>query len=206
VTKIGVVCEDRETKPPAAYTEASLLKRMEVLGLGTPATRAAIIETLAAKNRYYIQKQGRALLSTPKGRELINKLTGSDVASPEMTAEWEKGLDDIYKQSKGPGGYAAFLDGIKKFLDAETSRLKAVTITGDFKIEQPHSNRRGYGRTGGGYKKGASRGRSSYPKRSSGSGGGSSGSGGGKTRSKGLPSSKTKADDRDRHDGWPRGQ
>ena len=178
MTKVKVVSEDRETKPPAAYTEASLLKKMEVLGLGTPATRAAIIETLAAKNRYYIQKQGRALLSTPKGRELINKLTGSDVASPEMTAEWEKGLDDIYKQNKGPGGYAAFLDGIKKFFDGETSRLKAVTITGGFKIEQSYGDkRRGYGKAGGGYKKGGSKGRSFYPKRSSGSGGGSSGSG-----------------------------
>jgi DNA topoisomerase-3 len=199
VTNVKVVCEDRETKPPAAYTEASLLKKMEVLGLGTPATRAAIIETLAAKNRYYIQKQGRALLSTPKGRELINKLTGSDVASPEMTAEWEKGLDDIYKQNKGPGGYEAFLDGIKKFLDAETSRLKAVTINGDFKTEQPHGSGRGYGKAGGGYKKGASRGRSSYPKRSSGNGGGSSGSGGGKTRPKHPSSSKIKVYGKFRH-------
>jgi DNA topoisomerase-3 len=201
VTKVKVVCQDRETKPPPAYTEASLLKKMEVLGLGTPATRAAIIETLAAKNRYYIQKQGRALLSTSKGRELINKLTGSDVASPEMTAEWEKGLDDIYKQNKGPGGYAAFLDGIKKFLDAETLRLKAVTITANFKIEQPHGGRRGYGKAGGGHKKGGSKSKSFYPKRAAGSDGGSSGSDAGRTKSRRPSPSKIKADKKDRYEG-----
>ena len=202
MAKVKVVCEDRETKPPAAYTEATLLKKMEVLGLGTPATRAAIIETLAARNRFYLQKQGRALLSTLKGRELINKLTGSDVASPEMTAQWEKGLDDIYKQNKGPGGYAAFLDGIKKFLDAETIRLKAVTITGDFKVEQSYGNKRGgSGKAGGRYKKGDAKGKPSYPKRASSRGGGSSESGAG--RAKRPSSSKTKTDERDWYDSSP---
>ena len=121
VAKVKVVCEDRETKPPAAYTEATLLKKMEVLGLGTPATRAAIIETLAAKKQVLLAEAGPCPTLHAEGPRTHNKLTGSDVASPEMTAEWEKGLDEVYKQNKGPGGHAAFLDGIKKFLDTETS-------------------------------------------------------------------------------------
>jgi hypothetical protein len=118
-----------------------------------------------------------------------------------MTAEWEKGLDDIYKQNKGPGGYAAFLDGIKKFLDAETLRLKAVTITANFKIEQPHGGRRGYGKAGGGHKKGGSKSKSFYPKRAAGSDGGSSGSDAGRTKSRRPSPSKIKADKKDRYEG-----
>jgi len=181
VAKIKVVSEDRETKPPAAYTEATLLRKMENLGLGTPATRAAVIETLAAKNRYYIMKQGRSLLSTAKGRELINKLGGCDVASPEMTAEWEKRLDDIYKKNRGNAGYTDFLDGIKTFVGGETARLKTVTIASSFTMEPALRTKRrgyrkgGYRRAGGSSRSGSRSGTSSSRKSSA---GGSSSSGG----------------------------
>lgn len=56
--------EEKMTQPPKRYTEGSLLGEMERLGLGTPATRAGILETL--KERGYVQPKGKTLLPTEK--------------------------------------------------------------------------------------------------------------------------------------------
>lgn len=99
-----------KTKPPLHYTEGTLLSAMETAGkviedeelkevmkekgLGTPATRAAIIETLL--KREYIYKEKKKLLATPKGQELISLFNHDFIlASPEMTAEWEYKLKQI---------------------------------------------------------------------------------------------------------------
>ena len=95
-----------ETKPPARFNEATLLSAMEgagklvddeelreamsARGLGTPATRAAVIEGLVFQE--YIRRQGRELMATPKGISLITGLRGIGVETltrPEMTGEWE---------------------------------------------------------------------------------------------------------------------
>jgi hypothetical protein len=69
------------------------LEAMKERGLGTPATRAQIIETLIA--RQYIQREGRALRVTSKGMKLIEILEGHPLISPDMTGDWEKQLRDI---------------------------------------------------------------------------------------------------------------
>ncbi len=98
----------KKTKPPARYTEASLLAAMETAGklveddelaeamkdrgLGTPATRAATIETLL--HREYVRREGKTLVPTQKG-ETVLKLAPEDLRSVDTTGEWEKKLRDI---------------------------------------------------------------------------------------------------------------
>jgi DNA topoisomerase-3 len=101
-----------ETRPPARYTEATLLSAMEgagkliddeelreamaAKGLGTPATRAATIEGLLAEE--YLRREGREISSTPKASALMELLHAIDIpalASPEMTGEWEYKLKQM---------------------------------------------------------------------------------------------------------------
>ncbi|WP_246263948.1 type IA DNA topoisomerase [Metallosphaera tengchongensis] len=124
--KDWVKSEERKTKPPPRFTESILLKEMERLGLGTPATRAGIIETLL--ERSYVERRGKSLISTEKGRELISKLGDSKVTSPEMTSEWERELEDIYVGKKGEEGYRSFIEKIKEFTAEEVRRLSKVEL------------------------------------------------------------------------------
>jgi len=96
------------TKPPARYNEATLLSAMENPGrflrdqnlkdslsrggLGTPATRADIIEKLL--NHYYMERQGRELIPTGRGEELMD-LVPRELRSPDLTARWEEKLTGI---------------------------------------------------------------------------------------------------------------
>lgn len=96
---------EKQTKPPRRFTDATLLTAMETAGkevddkelsdamkergLGTPATRAAIIETLL--NRGFIERSGKTFEATPKGIRLIH-IVHPKVKSPEMTGEWEHRL------------------------------------------------------------------------------------------------------------------
>ncbi|MCE0484011.1 MAG: DNA topoisomerase III [Methylacidiphilales bacterium] len=101
-----------ETRPPARFTEATLLSAMEgagklvededlreamaAKGLGTPATRAATIEGLLAEE--YLRREGREISSTPKAWALLELLHAVDIpalASPEMTGEWEYKLKQM---------------------------------------------------------------------------------------------------------------
>lgn len=97
------------TKPPARFNENSLLGAMETAGklveeerlkdalrergLGTPATRASIIETLL--HRRYIRREGKKLIATDLGRYLIAMIQDPLLKSPEMTGEWEAKLKAI---------------------------------------------------------------------------------------------------------------
>lgn len=104
--------ENKATKPPARYNEATLLSAMEGAGklveeeglreamagkgLGTPATRAAIIEGLLMQK--YIRREGRDLVPTFKARQLFALLKGlsvSELSEPELTGEWEFKLAQI---------------------------------------------------------------------------------------------------------------
>jgi DNA topoisomerase-3 len=101
--------QPNQTRPPARYTEATLLSAMEgagklveddelraameAKGLGTPATRAAIIEGLIQEE--YIHREGRELVPTPKAFSLLfalHMLGTVELASPELTGEWEHKL------------------------------------------------------------------------------------------------------------------
>jgi DNA topoisomerase III len=107
-----VEVKENQTKPPARYTEATLLSAMEsagklvddedlreamsAKGLGTPATRAAIIEGLIHDG--YINRENRDLIATAKGISLITLLRGIGIellSSPELTGEWEYKLKQM---------------------------------------------------------------------------------------------------------------
>lgn len=106
--KNAVVLE-KKTKPPALYTEAGLLSAMENagnqieneeerkalqnIGIGTPATRAAIIETLFTRN--YIQREKKLLIPTEKGLQVYKIVKDKKISDVAMTAEWELALQKI---------------------------------------------------------------------------------------------------------------
>ena len=114
--------KEDKTKPPAPHTDASLLAAMETAGkelddeelvrqmkgsgIGTPATRAAIIERLIKVG--YAQRRGKTLLATDKGVMLID-VVPQELSSPEMTGRWELALHDITDGKQDPG---RFMDGI----------------------------------------------------------------------------------------------
>lgn len=84
--------EEKLTTPPSPLTEAGLLAQIEKFGLGTPATRAEIIEKLVKSE--LMERTGHALRVTPKGKQLLN-LVNKELVSPKLTAKWEKQLEDI---------------------------------------------------------------------------------------------------------------
>lgn len=109
------------TQPPARYTEAALLGAMEKNSLGTPATRADIIEKLL--NTDTIERQGASLVPTGKGRQLI-ELAAAELRSSELTAEWENELERI---AKGKGSMDHFLGGIRKQTEEMVAGVKRST-------------------------------------------------------------------------------
>ncbi|NGP58430.1 DNA topoisomerase III [Paenibacillus thiaminolyticus] len=106
------------TKPPARYTEATLLTQMEKYGLGTPATRADIIEKLVSSDT--IERQGSSLQPTGKGTQLIN-LVSEQLRSPELTAQWERELEQI---ARGSAQTSAFMTDIRKMTEQLVSEVK----------------------------------------------------------------------------------
>ena len=118
----SVKAEKRKTQPPSRYTEGMLLKKMEKLGLGTPATRASIIETL--KKRKYVISSKKSLKPTEKGRKLVEKCNGLPILNVEMTSEWEKALEKIYRENRGAAGYDAFIGRIKAFTKELVEEIK----------------------------------------------------------------------------------
>jgi DNA topoisomerase III len=117
---------EKETKPPRRYTDASLLGAMETAGklvdddelreamkdsgIGTPATRAAIIERLIDVG--YVEREGRALVATEKGLNVIRLLADHALTSPALTGDWERRLGLI---ERGEERRERFMDDIAKF-------------------------------------------------------------------------------------------
>ena len=123
------VCRDAkvtqdQTKPPKEYNDASILLDMEHAGrqiedeelreqmkdcaLGTPATRAAIIERLISVG--YVSRRGKNLTATEKGVHLIEAVP-QEIASPETTGRWERALAEI---ARGSDGEQRFREGIAR--------------------------------------------------------------------------------------------
>lgn len=105
--KIKFVTEQKFTQPPARYTEASLVKKLESLGIGRPSTYATIISTIQA--REYVSKDGKFLLPTDIGRVVTHflKKNFKNLVDYKYTANVEDDLDDI---AKGKVKYVPFLD------------------------------------------------------------------------------------------------
>ena len=129
--------EDKQTKPPPRYTEATLLSAMETAGkriddeelreamkesgLGTPATRAETIEVLI--RREYIERAGKELQPTPKGLQVISMLEEHPLTSPELTGDWEKRLSDI---EHGSGDRKEFIKGIVDLTTQTVEQIAAL--------------------------------------------------------------------------------
>lgn len=98
---LGVKPEGHTTEPPPRYTDASLVKAMEELGIGRPSTYAPTLETL--EKRGYVERKGRTLLPTPLGRQVTRYLKERfpQVVAYEFTARMEDRLDQI-EEGKAP--------------------------------------------------------------------------------------------------------
>src|SRR5438445_660590 len=134
---IAAELEDKMTRPPPRYTEATLLSAMETAGkliddeelreamkdsgLGTPATRAETIETLI--RREYIERVGRDLQATPKGIQVVTMLEEHKLTSPELTGDWEHKLADI---ERGRGDREAFMKGLADLAKATVEQIAAL--------------------------------------------------------------------------------
>lgn len=121
----GFTVKEGMTKPPAPYTDASLLTAMETAGgdsddeeivaamkghgIGTPATRASIIESLV-KNKY-VERKGKALNATQLGVGLI-AVAPQEITSAELTGKWEYALNLI---AEGKRDAATFMESINRF-------------------------------------------------------------------------------------------
>jgi DNA topoisomerase-3 len=124
----------KETKPPRRYSDASLLGAMETAGklvddeelreamkdsgIGTPATRAAIIERLIAVG--YIERDARALVATEKGLNVIRLLNQHALTSPGMTGSWEQRLGKI---ERGEDSRKQFMTDIAGFAGETVKQL-----------------------------------------------------------------------------------
>ncbi|TMK98099.1 MAG: DNA topoisomerase III [Actinobacteria bacterium] len=134
VQTLEVVSERKETKPPRRYSDASLLAAMETAGklvdddelreamkdsgIGTPATRAAIIERLIQVG--YLERDGRALVATDKGLNVIRLLDQHALTSPGLTGSWEHRLGKI---ERGEDSRAEFMSDIAGFAEQTVKKL-----------------------------------------------------------------------------------
>ncbi len=138
-----------QTKPPARYTEATLLSAMEgagklvedeelrdamrAKGLGTPATRATIIEGLIYER--YVHRMGRELQPTAKAFSLITLLRGLEVAelsSPELTGEWEYKLAQIEQGKLSRDKFMHEIASMVRHVVKRTKEHESDTVPGDF--------------------------------------------------------------------------
>lgn len=138
-----------QTRPPARFTEATLLSAMEgagklvedeelraamsAKGLGTPATRAAIIEGLVAEK--YLLRVGRELHPTAKAFSLITLLRGlkiPELISPELTGDWEFKLRQIEKGELKRSAFMGKIAEMTRHMVDQAKSYRGETIEGDF--------------------------------------------------------------------------
>jgi DNA topoisomerase-3 len=133
----------KETKPPRRYTDASLLGAMETAGklvddeelreamkdsgIGTPATRAAIIERLIDVG--YVERDGRSLVATEKGLNVIRLLGEHALTSPDLTGSWERRLGRIERGEDSREQFMRDIAGFaKETIEVLDATLKDVRI------------------------------------------------------------------------------
>lgn len=138
LTPEAVTLLSRTTSPPKHYTEDTLLSAMETagkgiedealreemkgMGLGTPATRASIIEKLITVG--YVERKKKNLMATPQGIRLIG-LVPDKLRLPDLTAEWESQLSQI---AAGKGDADAFMTGIRTYISDIVAETAATGI------------------------------------------------------------------------------
>ena len=131
-----VTSAEKETQPPRRYSDASLLGAMETAGrlvdddemreamkesgIGTPATRASIIERLIDVG--YVEREARSLVATEKGLNVIRLLGEHPLTSPSMTGDWEQRLGMI---ERGEEPRKRFMADIKGFAESTVAELDA---------------------------------------------------------------------------------
>jgi DNA topoisomerase III len=144
-----VNAKELQTKPPARYSEATLLSAMEGAGkliddeelraamqekgLGTPATRASIIEGLILQS--YIVREEKALKPTPQAFSLITLLNGLNVpelTQPEMTANWETQLARMERGEISREKFMTEIVDMAKHIVAQAKGFESDTVPGDF--------------------------------------------------------------------------
>jgi len=137
------------TKPPARFTEATLLSAMEGAGklvddealreamsergLGTPATRAAIIEGLI--NESYLRRDGRELIPTAKARQLMTLLSGlgvNELTSPELTGGWEHQLKQIEQGQLDSDSFMRDIARMTQIIVKRAKEYERDTVPGDY--------------------------------------------------------------------------
>jgi DNA topoisomerase-3 len=140
-----------QTKPPARFTEATLLGAMEGAGklvedeelreamsekgLGTPATRAAIIEGLIYEQ--YLLRQGKDLQATAKAfslMELLNGLGIPELTKPELTGDWEFQLKQVQRRQKSRGEFMSGITDMTRRIVDRAKKYEFDTIPGDFGV------------------------------------------------------------------------
>ncbi|CAH0195083.1 type IA DNA topoisomerase [Chryseobacterium sp. Bi04] len=137
---------EKTTQPPKLYTEADLLSAMENagryienkeeqkaisnIGIGTPATRASIIETLLSRN--YITRKSKTLHPTDKGLQVYNLVKDKKIANVQMTAEWEIALDKI---EKGELNRNQFINDIQDYTAEIINELLSLHISQENTLE-----------------------------------------------------------------------
>lgn len=145
----NVEVKQNVTKPPARYSEATLLSAMEGAGklvddeelraamsekgLGTPATRAAIIEGLIYEN--YLQRNGRELQATAKAfslMELLNGLGIPELTKPELTGDWEFQLREMQRKKISREQFMRGIEEMTRRIVDRAKQFEQDTIPGDF--------------------------------------------------------------------------
>lgn len=137
------------TKPPARFTEATLLSVMEGAGklvdddlreamkgkgLGTPATRASIIEGLLKE---YLQREGKELVPTPKAFQLMTLLNGlgiQELTKPELTGEWEFQLAQMEKGNLSREEFMQHIAGMTEDIVNQAKEYDGDTVPGDYAV------------------------------------------------------------------------
>lgn len=134
--KMKATAKEGTTSPPRHFTEDLLLSAMEHAGakefaqigdvertgLGTPATRAGVLEKLVRGG--FLERKGRQLLPTKKGTDLIAVLPDT-VKSASLTAQWESGLKDV---ERGEQSAAAFMEGIEGMVSDLVAQYRGVSV------------------------------------------------------------------------------
>ncbi len=140
--------QEGQTKPPALYNEASILSAMETAGrqvddedmreamkdcgLGTPATRAQILERLISVG--YINREQNRLIPTDKGIYLIENIQDKELLSPKLTGDWEKKLNDM---AQGNFKREDYMAGIASFTSKVVETVKNTAEGGDLEGQDP---------------------------------------------------------------------
>ena len=151
VQTTGVEVKQSQTKPPPRYSEATLLGAMEGAGklveddelreamsekgLGTPATRAAIIEGLIYEQ--YLLRQGKELQATAKAfalMELLNGLGIPELTRPELTGDWEFQLRQVQRRQKSRNEFMTGIQDMTRHIVDRAKKFELDTIPGDFGV------------------------------------------------------------------------